>query len=252
MGRWFDEVIEDNVDRQFISIEHCMLSEAELENMEQCRRDALQWLQHLRNKASNIDVALQTVSGKWAKKRKQIVLYLQKTVRCIETELMASYSSWISSDIVQWLQYMDDRIVFTAEAQRQLLYLNGYNLDKVNDLSLQLMGVADAEMRELILGYIASLLQKYGAVSPCTSCVTPLSAECGLAMHMVEEEKEEEKRNMCCICVSSEVNTVIAPCGHAAYCSECAEESIKYSDRCPVCRVKVTSILTVYKAGLQC
>merc|ERR1712013_575970 len=250
--RWFDEVIEDNVDRQFISIEDCLLTDAELESMRLCRRDALKWLQHLRNKVSNIDVALQKVSAKWAKKRKQIVLYLQKTVRFIETELMTSFRSWISSDIVQWLHYMDDRIEFSEEAQKQLLYLNGYNLSKVNDLSLQLMGVEDADLRELILGYIGSLLTKYGGVSPCSSCDTPHSVGCGLAMAPSEEkEKEKKSDNLCCICVSKEVNTVIAPCGHAAYCSECADESIKYCDRCPVCRVKVSSIITVYKAGLQ-
>merc|ERR1712087_856630 len=96
----------------------------------------------------------------WVKKRKQIVLYLQKTVRCLETELMASFRSWISSDIVQWLQYMDDRIAFSEEAQKQLLYINGYNLAKVNDLSLQLMGVEEAEIRKLILGYIDSPFSK--------------------------------------------------------------------------------------------
>jgi len=253
-ARWFDEVIEDNVDRQFISIEDCMLSSDELKNLTIGRRDALKWLQHLRNKVENLDVAFQKMKAKWVKKRKQIVVYLQKTVRFIETELMTSFRSWISSDIVQWLKYMDDRIEFSEEAQKQLLYLNGYNLGKVNDLSLQLMGVQDAEIRKLILYYLEALLVKYGDRSPCASCDTPHSAECGLAMAPADECEEkdaESDKNICMLCVSNEVNTVIAPCGHAAYCSECSHESIKYCDRCPVCRVKVSSIITVYKAGLQ-
>merc|ERR1712087_812927 len=210
----------------------------ELQNLDMGRKASLKWLQHLRHKVENINMAFEKMKAKWVKKRKQIVLYLQKTVRCLETELMASFRSWISSDIVQWLQYMDDRIAFSEEAQKQLLYINGYNLAKVNDLSLQLMGVEEAEIRKLILGYIDSLLIKYGDRSPCSSCDTPHSAGCGMGMgvYVQQEEKEEKEeesdKNMCCICVSN-------------------EESLKYCDRCPVCRVKVSSIITVFKAGLQ-
>merc|ERR1712087_811653 len=96
-ARWFDEVIEDNVDRQFISIEDCMLSNDELQNLDMGRKASLKWLQHLRHKVENINMAFEKMKAKWVKKRKQIVLYLQKTVRCLETELMASFRSWISS-----------------------------------------------------------------------------------------------------------------------------------------------------------
>jgi len=133
---------------------------------------------------------------------------------------------------------MDDRIVFQEDTLKQMLYLNGYNLGDVNDLSLKLMGIEDDEVRTLILGYIEALLTKYGDKS-CTSCHSP------------ESPDSKEEKNMCCICTTQEVNTVIAPCGHAAYCNECAERSKQYCNRCPLCRQEISSIITVYKAGLQ-
>merc|ERR1719464_1309642 len=203
-------------------------------------------LRQLRGKAESLGASLKVVEDKWTKKRRQIVLYLQKTVRNIETELMAAHKNWISSDIVQWLNYMDDRIVLKEDTLKQMLYLNGYNLGDVNDLSLKLMGIEDDEIRTVILGYIDALLRKYGDKSGCTSCDSPHSPDCG---HNHGDQKEE--KNMCCICTLQEVNTVIAPCGHAAYCSGCADRSKQYCNRCPVCRQQITSIITVYKAGLQ-
>jgi len=240
--KWFDDVMEDNLCPPVQQIELFLKDEVtETKVDDQC----LELLHQLRGKAESLGASLKQVEDKWIRKRRQIVLYLQKTVRNLETELMAAHKNWISSDIVQWLNYMDDRIVFEEETLRQMLYLNGYNLGDVNDLSLKLMGIDEEEIRTLILGYVDALLRKYGDKSGCTSCDSPHSPDCG------HQHGDKEEKNVCCICTLQEVNTVIAPCGHAAYCSECADRSKQYCSRCPVCRQEITSIITVYKAGLQ-
>ena len=213
------------------------------------------------DKVEHIDRTLKAVKTRWIKKRKQIILYLQKSVRETESALMKHFRTWIASDIVQWLQYMDDRIVFDDDINSKFVAanVNGYNLSEINDLSLKLMGIHSMEVRQLIIGYIDTLLIKYGqdnkgAHSPychspncCggSSPVSPSDTSCDSG------SRRGSSANLCCICATNDVTTVIVPCGHATYCSDCSHESIKHSQQCPICRQEVQSIITVYKAGLQ-
>lgn len=160
---------------------------------------------------------------------------------------MKDFKSWLASDIVQWLQYMDDRILFDDDIISKFVNMdiNGYNLSDINDLSLKLMGINSNEIRKLIINYIDTLLTKYGgniSHSPyCSSsgCDTPCS-------------DNGDNDNLCCICATNNITTVIVPCGHSVYCNDCSlHENVKHSDHCPICRGNVDSIITVYKAGLQ-
>jgi len=54
--------------------------------------------------------------------------------------------------------------------------------------------------------------------------------------------------NLCCICAENEINTVIIPCGHMVYCSNCSKKLTITS--CPTCRGKDVKIMTTYKSGL--
>ena len=50
--------------------------------------------------------------------------------------------------------------------------------------------------------------------------------------------------NMCVICLSTEVNALIRPCGHTATCMRCAEGMWKDQPaRCPICRMLMDSVL---------
>jgi len=222
-AEWFQNIIQDNVERKVDD-------------------DAQGLFNQLQNKVENIGNTLKAVQRKWVKKRKEIVLYLQKIVRCVEIELMKSFRNWLSIDVVQWLQYMDHRIVLTDITIKrfQEASINGYTLSDINDLSLKLMGIDNGNLRVLIIGYIDQLMAKYGDKSSCSARSSPHSPH-----------SDDSDNNYCCICAVNEVNTVIVPCGHATYCTDCSKESIKHSNRCPICRQKVTSIITVYKAGLQ-
>eukprot|EP00484_Ammonia_sp_Unknown_P015806 CAMPEP_0197073568 /NCGR_PEP_ID=MMETSP1384-20130603/210669_1 /TAXON_ID=29189 /ORGANISM="Ammonia sp." /LENGTH=498 /DNA_ID=CAMNT_0042512405 /DNA_START=67 /DNA_END=1563 /DNA_ORIENTATION=+ len=232
-SKWFKKVMENNHEQKV-------------------DEDAEILVFQLENKVDNLETTLKSMKRKWIKKRKQIVLYLQKSVRETEVELMKHFRTWIASDIVQWLQYMDERIMFDDDIVSKFVTfnINGYNLSDVNDLSLKLMGIANMETRQLIIGYIDTLLQKFGdgkaPHSPyChgSCCSSPASdTSC---------DSDHSNNNVCCICATNQVSTVIVPCGHSTYCNECSQESIKHSNRCPICRQQVTSIITVFKAGLQ-
>jgi len=61
--------------------------------------------------------------------------------------------------------------------------------------------------------------------------------DCGRAMLF-----EALKRSECAVCYSNQSNSVINPCGHCAVCTEC----IKRLNKCPICRVKITSWVRIY------
>jgi len=54
--------------------------------------------------------------------------------------------------------------------------------------------------------------------------------------------------NLCCICAEKEINTVIIPCGHMVYCSNCSKNLTITT--CPYCRREDIKIMTTYKSGL--
>jgi len=97
----------------------------------------------------------------------------------------------------------------------------------------------------LIVGYINNLIKDYGERP---SLVISDSYHEDDHAH---NEKSSNGTNLCCICVTNEVNTCISPCGHAAFCSECSQQSFEHSDKCPICREKIGKIITVYKAGFD-
>jgi len=157
-SEWFQSIIQSNHERKVDD-------------------EAQGLFNQLQSKVENIEQTLMAVQRKWVKKRKEIVLYLQKMVRCVEIELMKSFRSWLSFDVVQWLQYMDHRIVLTDTSIKrfQEASINGYTISDINDLSLKLMGIDDGNIRQLILGYIDQLLAKYSDKSSHSARSSPHS-----------------------------------------------------------------------------
>eukprot|EP01083_Nonionella_stella_P028963 79845_1 len=194
--------------------------------------DEMALLNQIEKKVENIDNTYKKVHKKWTKKQAQIVSYLEETVRGMEDELMSQYGTWTCKEVIEWLQYMDHRIVLSRRARKgfQTANIVGYNLSDINQLSLKLMGVDALPTRTLIIGYVHTLLKRYDSDAS------------------VDASFQFDK-NVCCVCVTNQVNTVIAPCGHAVYCSNCSKKSAKHCNRCPICRKEVDSIINVYKAG---
>jgi len=64
--------------------------------------------------------------------------------------------------------------------------------------------------------------------------------------HEVREGPEGDRR-VCVICLSSDATMATVPCGHRAYCSDCATQAAGRSRAmCPVCRTGVSSVIRIF------
>jgi len=53
----------------------------------------------------------------------------------------------------------------------------------------------------------------------------------------------------CVVCMNSQVDTVLVPCGHIACCAKCAKRLIKRDMACPVCRQAIKQVHVLVKSG---
>lgn len=56
----------------------------------------------------------------------------------------------------------------------------------------------------------------------------------------------------CLICMSAPKNTILLPCRHICLCSECSMALRLQTNKCPVCRAKVESLLRIEKDDSGC
>ena len=83
----------------------------------------------------------------------------------------------------------------------------------------------------------------------------PLSSDDDEEMKVMEEEPCEDKsRQLCVVCYTNCVDTVMVPCGHACMCHGCAKRVKETSGKCPICRRLIENINTIipniYYAGI--
>lgn len=75
----------------------------------------------------------------------------------------------------------------------------------------------------------------------CTSHTTTTSAD-------TSSEKRDEDTGLCRVCYERPINTVLIPCGHFGFCSECTTPAMLQTTRrkCFVCKTPVTAVQRVY------
>lgn len=56
------------------------------------------------------------------------------------------------------------------------------------------------------------------------------------------KDKDEEKKNMCCVCVDNISNCAFVPCGHMTTCILCGTAL----EHCPICRAEIVLSLRIY------
>eukprot|EP00735_Rhodelphis_limneticus_P007469 TRINITY_DN20018_c0_g1::TRINITY_DN20018_c0_g1_i1::g.1282::m.1282 TRINITY_DN20018_c0_g1::TRINITY_DN20018_c0_g1_i1::g.1282 ORF type:complete len:192 (+),score=14.39,sp/Q7M3S9/RNGB_DICDI/26.62/1e-07,zf-C3HC4_3/PF13920.1/2.8e-13,zf-C3HC4_2/PF13923.1/7.2e-06,zf-RING_2/PF13639.1/0.00015,zf-RING_5/PF14634.1/0.0012,zinc_ribbon_2/PF13240.1/0.0035,Prok-RING_4/PF14447.1/0.0043,zf-P11/PF03854.9/0.071,Seryl_tRNA_N/PF02403.17/0.51,Seryl_tRNA_N/PF02403.17/32,TMF_DNA_bd/PF12329.3/3e+02,TMF_DNA_bd/PF12329.3/0.37 len=61
------------------------------------------------------------------------------------------------------------------------------------------------------------------------------------------KEKDRLQQELeCRLCLSTRVEMMMRPCGHVCMCMKCAQEYVKNSNLCPICRRKVTRAIPAY------
>jgi len=61
----------------------------------------------------------------------------------------------------------------------------------------------------------------------------------------IEQSEESENSKECVICMSSPKDTTVLPCRHMCMCSECAKVLRFQTNKCPICRCAVESLLQI-------
>lgn len=98
---------------------------------------------------------------------------------------------------------------------------------------------ATVSMQKIVVDGCAYDLQEIYGIDDATGTVggTPLSSDTATG--------EAENGKECVICMAEARNTTVLPCRHLCMCTECAQEMRKESNRCPICREQMTSLLTI-------
>lgn len=55
---------------------------------------------------------------------------------------------------------------------------------------------------------------------------------------------EDEIQEECLVCMDNKHDVVIVPCGHFCVCKSCAENILKTTKKCPICRGTMSLIVT--------
>ena len=50
----------------------------------------------------------------------------------------------------------------------------------------------------------------------------------------------------CVVCLGAEREVILLDCGHVCVCADCADELIRGSHLCPVCRASISSVMPAY------
>ena len=69
----------------------------------------------------------------------------------------------------------------------------------------------------------------------------------GLTLQDVDGDEED----LCMICYTNKINSVVLPCGHGNVCLDCNHKFISESGKCCICRADVTQMLKVDPSNLR-
>lgn len=92
-------------------------------------------------------------------------------------------------------------------------------------------------------GNVYELADIYGVDSnnTVTSNTTPAVDENATVATLPEEEVQ----NLCVICISDASCAAVLPCRHMCLCTSCADTFRTQSNKCPICRAIIDSIIII-------
>ena len=72
-----------------------------------------------------------------------------------------------------------------------------------------------------------------------------LEQQHNMEQFQMQQQQEEDDEIMCVVCLSEPKDTTVLPCRHMCMCSECARALRFQSNKCPICRNPVESLLEI-------
>eukprot|EP01083_Nonionella_stella_P092276 258270_1 len=219
------------------------------ENLWNISKNKLKQLQHFKNKVykkMKSQLNEEIVSFESAEKIK--IYELQKQLNQIFKRFELNYLQWTLDDAVQWIisiqnfYFSNDKFNPFIETLKTHRFV-GKNLNELRaPFTLNVMGLNHFEDQQLLIKNINRIMNKARRTSYThTQKQTIFDSTPSTA-------SAASQGNLCCICAENEINTVIIPCGHMVYCSNCSKKLTINS--CPTCRGKDVKIMITYKSGL--
>jgi len=93
---------------------------------------------------------------------------------------------------------------------------------------------------------LGGLLYAFGEAKDRLEVAVNTNSSAPAAGGSQESDESDGDRRACVVCLSSDAIMATVPCGHRAYCSECAGEASRRRTGCPVCRAAVSSVIRIY------
>ena len=89
------------------------------------------------------------------------------------------------------------------------------------------------------------LQEIYGIESNNNNNNNSLEQQHNMEQFQMQQQQEEDDEIMCVVCLSEPKDTTVLPCRHMCMCSECARALRFQSNKCPICRNPVESLLEI-------
>eukprot|EP00762_Andalucia_godoyi_P004725 ANDGO_03667.mRNA.1 putative E3 ubiquitin-protein ligase LOG2 len=154
-----------------------------------------------------------------------------------------------SHPIVIVLQARDDGVQVTADSstigsstQCQITYATLFEDARTNTVQVRV-----TKQKIVVQGRSYELQEIYGMdeqeAAPADGA-SPASAESSSSTKQ-ESTGDDDESSMCVICMSEKRDTAVLPCRHMCLCSDCAKVLRLQTNKCPICRSTIDSLLHI-------
>eukprot|EP01083_Nonionella_stella_P152208 487562_1 len=143
------------------------------------------------------------------------------------------YDEWSSLSVVSWISKIENDYFSAADGKYDPLFeaiekwnITGARLQEMDSkLFLNVVGLSEDEQVVLIT-HIQRVIDA--------------------------KQKEMAPANVCGVCVRNEINSVMIPCGHQYYCTQCvSEHGSQIPTECPICRTRIRQIIKTFMSGVK-
>eukprot|EP01083_Nonionella_stella_P043023 116100_1 len=138
------------------------------------------------------------------------------------------YQTWNACDVVAWIQLIEYEY-FDGERWKDFMdklketQITGAQLPQINhQLFLKSMGLKEEEDQNVLIKHIERI---------------------------VKHEAIASYPNICVLCTTNVVDTVVLPCKHCYSCYECNKKQA--IEKCAICRKDITQIMQIFMTGFS-